>query len=94
MVRNDEDFKEAIEFAKNADAPESVLKALENRESFPYTKEKNGYVNLDAADWPDALVKMMPIAGANLYYALIKRPDINVFSFDRYFAEVWPKRAD
>lgn len=93
MVRNEEDFEEAIEFAENAEAPESVLKALKNRVSFPYTKEKNGYVRLEAKEWPDALVKMKQIEGTDLRYALIKQPDIKAFSFDRYFAEVWPKKT-
>ena len=93
MVRNEADFAEAIEFAKNAEASETVTHALEARESFPHTKQKSGYVQLDADEWPDALVKVKPILGTDLYYTLINQPDVQGFSFDRYFAEVWPKKA-
>ncbi len=92
LVRNDDDFKEAIDFAENVDAPASVLDELRRHNGFPYTQQKHGYVRLEADQWSSALVKFKPIPGTDLHYALIKQGDIKTFSLDRYFAEVWASK--
>lgn len=89
LVRNPDDFKEVYEFAENAEAPESVLNAIENRKAFPITPQKNGYLKLQGEEWEKAMTALKKIPETNLFYTLIKQPNLSAFSFDNYFSSVW-----
>ena len=93
MVYNKTDFEEALELAQDIGVPELVLESLKNQQCFPHTDKKNGYVILEANEWSNVLVDVKPIPQTNLYYALIKRPNMKALSVDRYFKEVWPKKS-
>lgn len=91
-VRNPQDFEEVYEMAKNDEVSESVLNALKNKEAFPITPQKNGYLNLHSStEWEKAMLPLKLIAGTDLRYIQIPQPNTKAFSFDRYFSEVWTK---
>jgi CheY-like chemotaxis protein len=91
FVTNEEEFKNSYEIAKDAKAPYEVLQAIRGRQMFPYTKEAMGYVSLNDEQWENAMVQMDKVPGRELYYAVIDRPDIEVYSFNRYMQEEWPQ---
>ncbi|OHE78673.1 MAG: hypothetical protein A3F67_07060 [Verrucomicrobia bacterium RIFCSPHIGHO2_12_FULL_41_10] len=91
FVRNEADFTDCYEIAKNNEAPYEVLQALRGRQQFPYTKNALGYLKLQGDQWDDAMISMEKVPGREWCYAVVDRPDIEAFSFKRYFHEVWPK---
>ncbi|OGO93814.1 MAG: hypothetical protein A3F10_03090 [Coxiella sp. RIFCSPHIGHO2_12_FULL_42_15] len=91
FVRNEDDFKDCYDIAKDSKAPDEVLQALRNRQQFPYTKGNMGYAKLVGDQWDDFLISMNKVPGRELYYAVIDRPDVEIFSFQKYFEEVWPQ---
>lgn len=91
FVRNEEDFKDCYEIAKDTDLSNDMLQAIRERRMFPYTKKSMGYLNLNKEQWEYAMIQMDKVPGRELYYAVIDRPDIKVFSFNRYMQEEWPQ---
>lgn len=91
FVRNECDFNEIYELAKNSEAPYSVLEAIRGRQKFPITPDPRGYLKLQGDAWEDVMEFMSKVPGRELYYALVDRPGMEVFSFKRYFNEVWPQ---
>lgn len=92
LVRNNQDFDEALEFAKDSAVSDRVLSAIRDRKAFPVTPQKNGYLKLQGNQWDSAMCSVEPIDGTELYYALVEYPDMKAFSFSRYFTEIWPKK--
>lgn len=91
FVRNESDFKDCYEITKDAKAPYDVIQAIRGYQQFPYTKKTMGYANLKDDQWENAMVQMDKVPGRELYYAVVDRPDIEVYSFNRYMQEEWPK---
>jgi len=93
FVRNDADFVDCYEIAKNSEATHKILEAIRGRQMFPYTKEVMGYAELQGEQWESdgMMVEMHKVPGRELYYTVVNRPDIKVFSFNRYLQEEWPK---
>ncbi|OGO93857.1 MAG: hypothetical protein A3F41_01460 [Coxiella sp. RIFCSPHIGHO2_12_FULL_44_14] len=91
LVRNEADYEDVYEFAKNSKAPYDVLQALRNRQQFPYTPQPMGYTKLQEDAWDEVMIAVDKIPGRELYYTIIDRPDVTPFSFNKYFKEVWPK---
>src|SRR3990167_2876441 len=88
FVRNEIDFEDCYEIAKNSEAPYDVLQALRGRQKFPYTRDSMGYIKLQGDCWEDVMVPMTQVAGRELYYSVVDRSGVDVFSFKKYFNEV------
>ena len=91
FVRNDADFKECYEVAKDNKAPYEVLQALRGRQMFPYTEDDMGYAEYQSDAWDNIMVAMDKVPGRELYYAVVDRPNVKVFSFHKYQQEIWPQ---
>lgn len=87
VVRNTTDFKDCYDIAQDAHAPFEVLEALCQRQKFPYTPQPMGYAIFKPSEWEKNMISMQKIPHCELYYALSDRPDIQVFSFQRYLEE-------
>lgn len=87
LVRNESDFESCCELAENAERPKEILETLKKHEKFPATKDLFGYVKLKDEDWTSSLVSMNKIPNQNLYYAVIDRPEVEIFSFNQYVKE-------
>lgn len=90
FVRDDAAFKDMYELAKDSEAPYDVLQALRGRQQFPFTKKEWGHLNLKGDAWEAVMVPMDKVPGREWYYTVVERPDLDVFSFKKYFDEVWP----
>ncbi len=87
FVRNESDFDCCYEIAQDSGVSPTILSALEKREQFPYTKDLMGYAKLQGDHWEKALITVNRIENQELYYAVVERPDVTVFSFERYLKE-------
>jgi len=90
LVRNNQDFKDCYDIAKDSEAPYGVLQALRDHQMFPYTKNPMGYARLQGDAWDEMMVAMEKIPGRELYFTIIDRPDIEAYSFEKYLQEEWP----
>src|SRR3990167_1421568 len=83
FVRKDADFKDCYEIATNNKAPYEVLQAIRGRQMFPYTEKDMGYSHYEGDAWEDIMVNMEKVPGRELYYAVIERPDIKLYAYDK-----------
>lgn len=91
FVKSQSEFNDCLEMATNAKAPTQIIRDLKDCQQFPYTREPNGYVKFYTDDqWENAMVQMDKVPGRELFYAIVDRPDIEVFSFNHYLEDVWP----
>lgn len=90
FVRNDQDFKDCYDIAKDTQAPYDTLQTLRSYQMFPYTKNTMGYARLQGDAWDEVMVAMEEIPGRELYFTVIDRPDIEVYPFEKYLHEEWP----
>lgn len=91
LVCDDAAFKDRYDLAQDSKAPYEVLQALRGRQEFPFTKMVWGHLNLKGDAWENIMVSVDKVPGREWYYAVIDRPDIDIFSFKKYFDEVWPQ---
>lgn len=91
FVRNEADFKDCYDIAKDSEAPYDVLQALRARQMFPFTKNAMGYSRFQGDAWDEVMVAMEKIPGRELYFKIMDRPDIEVYPFEKYLNEEWPR---
>ena len=90
LVRDESDFQDVFEIAKNNGAPFDVVQIIKERQGFPYTPTLGkGFTALEGDDWKEAIVPVNKIKGRDFYYALVDRPDIPVISFNHYYENIW-----
>ena len=90
FVRNENDFKDLYELAKNSQASYEVLESIRSRQQFAFTKSNKGYLRLEDEMWENFMHPVDKVPGRDLYYSLVDRVDMKIFSFKQYFREVWP----
>ncbi|MBS0359278.1 MAG: hypothetical protein JSS53_08425 [Proteobacteria bacterium] len=92
LVRNDIGMKQSIQFAKQHNAPQGVIHALERRDKLLYIPDENQFQN-NSIDWNDYLHPAKILDGQEkYYYALVndlKHHNIErdkILSYNEYLA--------
>ncbi len=92
LVRNENDFNEAHDMAKNSKAAYEVIQALRERQLFPISKGSlSDYYHLSGDQWDDVMKPVSKIPGREWYYTVIDSPwSKKGLSFHKYRREIWP----
>lgn len=91
FVRNEADFNDCYEIARDSQAPYEVLQSLRSRQKFPYTREPMGYAKVSGDSWEDIMIPMEKVPGRDIFFAEMERRDIESTSFNQYLQREWPK---
>lgn len=76
-VYTDEDFELAIDFAKDTQASEGVIKALEERSAYPVTLSRHLPSSLEGDNWSQAMQAVDRAGGSGIFYHLAAEPSLN-----------------
>lgn len=96
VVKRYTDLNVHYEFAKDNEAPKTILQAIRNGEKIPFTWQADDYfASLKAEDWEKQLFPAKQMEGRETYYySFIKNPqnsplDKNrIYSYNQYLAEL------
>ena len=96
VVKRYEDLNVHYEFAKDNEAPKSILQIIRNGEKIPFTWQADDYfASLKAEDWEKQLFPASEMEGRETYYySFIKNPQDSpldksrIYSYNQYLAEL------